>query len=456
MERIALCGVFDIPNYGDHLFPLIVRNELRKRGCDYEVVLFSPSDARECFVEDSHIHSLDDMERMHQEQPFRAIIVGGGEIIHWHRYQQKYSFSRDSFRDYPMDKVWIVPFMMKLKYNVPLIWNAPGIPYDYDIERQCANFLFSNIDYISVRNTFSKEVLQRCGVPAERIHQIPDTGFALGSLAAPADLARMRGDLQLDEGKYVVFHCNRFISKEDEDAAFNALNGLHDKGYAVYLLPLAYTHGDDAKLAAIRDRSGDRFRMPESPLSLFQIIAVLSGCAMYVGTSLHGTVTASVYGRKVVSFDYQQTKKTHDLYNTLGLGDYYVTDGSQLARTVDLALKQQRPVDFTEILDAIKQHFDTIVSVLDKGECLHPNPTTQASQFSDMAFLFFTYAYECEGLRKRVKELTEALDTNLRFVEIFKGRSEYLQQENDKLQQEMTETLDYKLNNTKSRLTHRK
>ena len=144
------------------------------------------------------------------------------------------------------------------------------------------------------------------------------------------------------------------------------------------------------------------------------------------------------------------------MYNTLGLGDYYVTDGSQLARTVDLALKQQRPVDFTEILDAIKQHFDTIVSVLDKGECLHPNPTTQASQFSDMAFLFFTYAYECEGLRKRVKELTEALDTNLRFVEIFKGRSEYLQQENDKLQQEMTETLDYKLNNTKSRLTHRK
>ena len=32
MGRIALCGVFDIPNYGDHLFPLVLRKELSRRG----------------------------------------------------------------------------------------------------------------------------------------------------------------------------------------------------------------------------------------------------------------------------------------------------------------------------------------------------------------------------------------------------------------------------------------
>ena len=50
MGRIALCGVFDIPNYGDHLFPLVFRNELSQRGYDGDVVLFSPFAARESFV----------------------------------------------------------------------------------------------------------------------------------------------------------------------------------------------------------------------------------------------------------------------------------------------------------------------------------------------------------------------------------------------------------------------
>lgn len=70
MGRIALCGVFDIPNYGDHLFPLVLREELSRRGYAGNVVLFSPFQAEESFVENSNVHSLDDLERMHMEEPF--------------------------------------------------------------------------------------------------------------------------------------------------------------------------------------------------------------------------------------------------------------------------------------------------------------------------------------------------------------------------------------------------
>lgn len=78
MGRIALCGVFDIPNYGDHLFPLVLRKELSRRGYTGNVVLFSPFQTEESFVENSNVHSLDDLERMHMEEPFSAIVVGGG------------------------------------------------------------------------------------------------------------------------------------------------------------------------------------------------------------------------------------------------------------------------------------------------------------------------------------------------------------------------------------------
>ena len=175
MGRIALCGVFDIPNYGDHLFPLVLREELSRRGYAGNVVLFSPFQAEESFVENSNVHSLDDLERMHMEEPFSAIVVGGGEIIHWHRFGQKRTFNSTDFEAYPMDKVWLVPCFMKMKYNVPLLWNAPGIPFDFDADKALAHYLFSNIDYLSVRNDFSKQVLIDCGIPDAAIQRVPDT-----------------------------------------------------------------------------------------------------------------------------------------------------------------------------------------------------------------------------------------------------------------------------------------
>lgn len=188
MGRIALCGVFDIPNYGDHLFPLVFRNELSQRGYDGDVVLFSPFAARESFVENSQVFSLDDMERMHREQPFDAIVVGGGEIIHWHRFGQKLTFGSDDYTDYPMDKVWLVPCFMKMKYGVKLLWNAPGIPFDFEVSREIAHLVFDNVDYLSVRNAFSRRVLIDNGIEPQRITQVPDTGFSLRSIASGREL----------------------------------------------------------------------------------------------------------------------------------------------------------------------------------------------------------------------------------------------------------------------------
>lgn len=215
MGRIALCGVFDIPNYGDHLFPLVLREELSRRGYAGNVVLFSPFQAEESFVENSNVHSLDDLERMHMEEPFSAIVVGGGEIIHWHRFGQKRTFNSTDFEAYPMDKVWLVPCFMKMKYNVPLLWNAPGIPFDFDADKALAHYLFSNIDYLSVRNDFSKQVLIDCGIPDAAIQRVPDTGFSLKNVATDQELHDARNHVFPGLAHYAVFHCNRFIPESE-------------------------------------------------------------------------------------------------------------------------------------------------------------------------------------------------------------------------------------------------
>ena len=47
--KIAFTGVFDIDNFGDHLFPIIFENSLRKRKIDVELFLFSPYESTQGF-----------------------------------------------------------------------------------------------------------------------------------------------------------------------------------------------------------------------------------------------------------------------------------------------------------------------------------------------------------------------------------------------------------------------
>ena len=231
---------------------------------------------------------------------------------------------------------------------------------------------------------------------------------------------------------YAVFHCNRFIPEPEIDNVVATLRELHDDGYEIVLLPLAYTHGDEDILRTIHDICPFPCLIPQHPLSLLEIIGILSSCEIYVGTSLHGSVTASVFGRKTVSFDYQQTKKTQDLYHQLGRDAFYVTDGNKLAGTVSDALKTQQPVDFSDIQQQLNHHFDKLFTLITQGNIITPNPSSQAAQFSDLVQKCFDAEYRSIGLAQRIDELNIALKRNEEFVNYFKPRAEYFESELNK------------------------
>lgn len=331
-----------------------------------------------------------------------------------------------------MDKVWLVPCFMKMKYNVPLLWNAPGIPFDFEADKTLAHYLFSNIDYLSVRNDFSKQVLIDCGISDTTIQRVPDTGFSLRNVAADQELQDACNRVFPELQHYAVFHCNRFIPEPEIDNVVATLRELHDDGYEIVLLPLAYTHGDEDILRTIHDICPFPCLIPQHPLSLLEIIGILSSCEIYVGTSLHGSVTASVFGRKTVSFDYQQTKKTQDLYHQLGRDAFYVTDGNKLAGTVSDALKTQQPVDFSDIQQQLNHHFDKLFTLITQGNIITPNPSSQAAQFSDLVQKCFDAEYRSIGLAQRIDELNIALKRNEEFVNYFKPRAEYFESELNK------------------------
>ena len=98
MKKIALMSVADINNYGDIMFPLVMRFEIQKRIPSVEFRFFTPTSRTFCgelFYEYTKQNML--------EYAPDAIIAAGGEVIH------KYASSSSSLS---------TPFFSKQNTNV--------------------------------------------------------------------------------------------------------------------------------------------------------------------------------------------------------------------------------------------------------------------------------------------------------------------------------------------------
>lgn len=361
--RIAFCGVFDLANYGDHLFPIVFKTQMEKRGFDIELVLFSPLKNQQLFNGNIPVNVLKNLEEIHIKSPFDAFVVAGGEIIHLYSFPQKLEISSSEYEKYNVAETWLIPAIVAYKYNKILIWNAPGIPFKFEDEvKNVILSICSEVDYLSVRNDFSRDCLLECGISSDRIKVVPDTALILSESMSIDNLVEIKDNLVPFEGDYVVFHCNRFIKDEQIDAVINVLNNLEKKGYKIILLPLAYTHGDDTVIQRIYELSNKKFFAFEKILSVLEMLSILANCFMYIGVSFHGAITALQYGKKVIAFDYMKYVKTKNLFEYLNIEEQYITDENALEVTVERVLNINKSVNLDQINIRLTRHFDNIAS----------------------------------------------------------------------------------------------
>lgn len=377
--RIAFTGVFDIANFGDHLFPLVFQSEMEKRNLDFQIFLFSPFPGKEDFELKNDVFPLFAMEKMHLQDPFDAIVVGGGEVVHFLQSEEKLRVGDTVFQPYPISQVWIIASLIALKYDIPLLWNAPGAnsflfkdPY-----RWAAKGLCSCVDYLCVRNETSKKILADCGITEAKIEVYPDTALLISEIVPITYLETVKETLLPFSQKYVVFHTNRFLTEEGILSVIDTLNSLAEFGYKIVLLPLAYSHGDDDILHEINKRAGNNYFEFSKTLSLDEILSVLSCCSLYIGASFHGCTTSLAYGKRVLVFDIYQNMKTKDLLSSFGLEDCFVSQPSQLYQAVTSALESEFHPDFEFKKSQINDHFDLMFKMISSGH----SPKKQTSAY---------------------------------------------------------------------------
>ena len=108
--NIAFTGVFDIENYGDHLFPLVFREKMKEKGIDCELFLFSPiGDVQQGYQQNYEVYPLYKLQELHRRYHFDAVIVGGGGILHYASGKQLLDKNSTEFVDYKVFETWVIP-----------------------------------------------------------------------------------------------------------------------------------------------------------------------------------------------------------------------------------------------------------------------------------------------------------------------------------------------------------
>jgi hypothetical protein len=323
-RHVALVGAYDRFNYGDLLFPLITNLELRRRGITVQTRAFSllAADLSQFgAIPNRCIKELYDSSFLRDGDV--CIINGGGTLgvdwtdIYSHtlgpRGNTALYFLGRLFGRTPIDKLirWYfggqscTPFIAApadFRQRVSVLYNAVG---GSEIEglppalRDAAYASLQQGDYLSVRDANVRDILQP-HAPADGVHLAPDSAVVM-SRHYPLDglLARASPSLRalLDE-PYVCIQANFGFGSANTDALRALCESVYRQhGLRALLLPIGrYTGLDDGIYlrALSKDLTTPNALVPENS-SITDIMLVIAKSALFLGTSLHGNITAQSF-----------------------------------------------------------------------------------------------------------------------------------------------------------------
>jgi hypothetical protein len=338
---ICLVGAFDRSNFGDLLFPHVVRWGLEQHGVDADFRHYSlrTADLRNRGgVETQPLSSL----RRAELPEGSAVVLVGGEILsaRWLDAYHGLSSSRralaakivarligvgpaDALARRAIGDGRPLPWVLgsdDVGRNLPVIYNAVGgIGLDHmpPVLRAELRHRLDRARFLSVRDRETKESLDGWGLQVP-VELAPDSGVLIGRLHPRTELLAAR-TAELDSAidglgeRYLVFQVGRFPAWGIEAELAAQLAEIHRAtGLGILLLPLGQAPGHDDVLPLrklLRRLRGVPVGLMQRP-AVSEILAAIAGSELFVGSSLHGNLSALAYevphvafGRRVMKLD---------------------------------------------------------------------------------------------------------------------------------------------------------
>lgn len=432
---IAHVGAFDFENFGDLLFMDVVEHHLKKRIQISKIIHFAPKGNVK--VGDRKIFSVKDLEKIHLKENFNAIIVGGGDLIHLQKILITDS-KTENWDIYDVLYMWMISTMVAKCYNLPVLWNAPGVPLTIpDVHKKVFRILCNNIDYLSVRDEDSKYKLLEAGIKDVKV--IPDTVLTINEIFDKNELFDEYLKDYYKKSNYIIFQANTKLNDDElRECAEVLLKIKKEYKLNILLLPIGPSMGDVKVLKKIQEMQPACFELYDKEFDRMHILALIANARMYIGSSLHGCIVANSYQVPAIVCNYNRYNKIDGFVKLIDFEE------SEIFFVHDIYRKFEELIDkdvsnYCYQKRLINEHFDEIT------EIISINHKKMKNEF----VLISEYLYDISEQYRKLESTETTLKHQENTIEIQNNKIIHLENENNQLR----EMLDGILNSSSWKIT---
>lgn len=389
--HIGLFGTFDLKNYGDLLFPDVFRHEIGKHLSNVHVSLFSPIGGQKPFSDNERVYPIHDIGRVHADYPFDALVIGGGDLI---RVDDALVCDPIKYHDPSRPSaVWLVPLLFGWFHQIPVLFNAPGVPFPFsENSRLLVELLLSGVSERNVRDDASRNLLSEA-VPDLPVGVVPDTAALYGdhpdAIAANASFPDTAFRLGLPP-RYAVFQTSGIeYGRTEEDYADLLIRLEENARLPILLFPIGYVHSDSEVLSRIEKASNGRLSLIREELSPAEMFSVIGHAQWFVGTSMHGCLTAMQQDVPAVAVNPGRVTKLDGCMTLHGMEDNIVRRLEDVVP--DMLVRHVDPSRVEDIRNRVRLHFARLCDEIRK-------PAVPPSSVADAELLSVLSSYVRDSL----------------------------------------------------------
>lgn len=357
--NIIIYGAFDRHNYGDLLFPIIVKKFVEAHSSISPIVAATKDSDLSEYGALKSVSLAKVLAKMSADEK-AVIIVAGGEVLSA-EWGNILAYLAPRWAYYGVRALSLIlggrrfaslcKLLTGINSDLPFVVDPcvmPGIEVKYNavggnrlntidsFSSEAAIRILKNASYISVRDEITSNELAKNDIQ----HSVyPDCAVLLSDFYP-------KSELPISEQNYLVFQISAHFANGHIQEIVEQLVKLHQtSGLRIALVSIgkAPGHSDDSPLGLIYKELGDISFLVNGG-RIEDIVSVIAGSSLYCGTSLHGAITAISYGVPQLALFPDLVVKLSAFLETWAMpSTYELTEIEGLAEAALTLLNSQKP-----------------------------------------------------------------------------------------------------------------
>lgn len=287
MERIALCGFFDLPNCIDYgLVDLFSKAE--NSDGNYEIDVYGVKGLP------GKVYPVTELEKRHLDNNYDAIVIMGEGLI----------CSKNREDDYSSSMLYLIPAMLSDKYGIKMIINSAGVAMDSDVISGLFRSVADNSEYVSVNSYDAFLNAKDMGYDENHVKFVPDYMVLASDYYKKDDIKELKNKY-ITADEYVVVNYDKNLNEEMLDSLEENIKGIILVGGHVVLLPVYPSKNEAEAYKEFAKRFDDSVSLVDGNISMEELCAIVAGAMKLITQNMPLAAIAYSYGVQAYGYDFE-------------------------------------------------------------------------------------------------------------------------------------------------------